>query len=330
MTTLTTGRGRRRILPPPVTGQELVLIGVIAALWLMLTLVTPSFGTAASLQPLLVRLAPVAVIAVGMTLVIVSGGIDISVAASLMVCSVVTAKLLVGTGLPMLPALLVSLALGGLLGAINGLLIVYGRVHAIIITFGTANLFQFIGLRIFDSQTVNNIPAAFAFLGRGEAGRTLGVPHSFLLMLLIVAAAWWYIRHMPSGRHFYAIGGDQRSARLAGIPVSRRIMSAYVLTGVLVGLAACMTLAGGTSTLDQNVGRGQELAVIAAVVIGGTSITGGRGSVLGSVLGALLVQTVRSGVTQLGWPSQLANLFVGLCIVIAVGTDLMRERRRAR
>ncbi|MFC7404280.1 ABC transporter permease [Georgenia alba] len=323
-------RRRERILPPPVTGQEIVLVGVIAVIWVLLTLLTPAFGSADSIQPLLVRLAPIGVMAVGMTLVIVSGGIDISVAASLMVCSVVTAKLLVGTGLPMLPALAVSVALGGLLGAVNGLLIAYGRVHAIIITFGTANIFQFIGLRIFDSQTVNNIPATFAFLGRGEAGRTLEVPHSFVLMLLIVAVAWWYVRHAASGRHYFAIGGDQASARLAGIPVERRVMSAYVVTGALVGLAACMTLAGGTATLDQNVGVGQELAVIAAVVIGGTSIMGGRGSVLGSVLGALLVQTVRSGVTQLGWPSQLANLFVGLFIVIAVGTDLVRERRRRR
>lgn len=330
MTALVLPRRKERVLAPPVTGQEMILLGVIAVIWVALAFLTPSFATADSLQPLLVRLAPIGVMAVGMTFVIISGGIDISVAASLMVCSVVTAKLLVGTGMPMLPALLVSIVLGGLLGAVNGLLIAYGRVHAIIITFGTANIFQFVGLRIFDSQTVNNIPATFAFLGRGEAGRTLGVPHSFVIMLLIVAAGWWYLRHTPGGRHFLAIGGDQRSAQLAGVPVQRRVFSAYTVTGMLVGLAACMTLAGGTSTLDQNVGSGQELAVIAAVVIGGTSIMGGRGSVLGSVLGALLVQTVRSGVTQLGWPSQLANLFVGIFIIVAVGTDLVRERRRAR
>ena len=97
---------------------------------------------------------------------------------------------------------------------------------------------------------------------------------------------------------------------------------------MLVGLASIFTLAKGTSTLDQSVGSGQELAVIAAVVIGGTSIMGGRGSVLGTVLGALLVQTVKSGVTQLGWPSQLSDLFVGIFIVVAVGTDLLRRRAR--
>ena len=104
----------------------------------------------------------------------------------------------------------------------------------------------------------------------------------------------------------------------------------YAFTGLLVGVAAVFTVASGTSTLDQTIGSGRELAVIAAVVIGGTSITGGRGSVLGTVLGALLVQTVASGVTQLGWPSQLSDFFVGVAIAIAVGADLLRQRARQR
>ena len=330
MTAATAAPARRteRVIAPPVTGQEVVLVGVIAVTWLLLGLLTPAFLTSESIQPLLVRLAPIGVMAVGMTFIIITGGIDISVAATLMVCTVVTAKLLVTTGMAFLPALVISLVLGGILGAVNGLLIAYGRVPAIIITFGTANVFQFIGLRIFNSQTVNGIPPTFSFFGRGEAGRTLGVPHSFVIMVLIVAAAWWYLRHFAGGRHLFAIGGDPHAAELAGVNVRRRTFLTYTVTGVLVGLAACFTLAGGTSSLDQNVGRGQELAVIAAVVIGGTSIMGGRGSVLGSVLGALLVQTVASGVTQMGWPTQLSNLFVGLFIIIAVGADLIRERRR--
>ncbi|WP_205739847.1 ABC transporter permease [Georgenia sp. SYP-B2076] len=327
-TTSPAARRTGRVIAPPVTGQEVVLLGVIAVTWVLLWAFTPAFLTSESIQPLLVRLAPTGIMAVGMTFIIITGGIDISVAATLMVCAVVTAKLLATAGLAFVPALVVALVLGGVLGAVNGVLIAYGRVPAIIITFGTANLFQFVGLRIFNSQTVNGIPGTFATFGRGEAGRTFGVPHSFVIMVLIVAAAWWYLRHFAGGRHFFAIGGDAHAAELAGVNVRRRTFLAYTVTGVLVGLAACFTLAGGTSSLDQNVGRGQELAVIAAVVIGGTSILGGRGSVLGSVLGALLVQTVASGVTQIGWPSQLSNLFVGLFIIVAVGADLVRERRR--
>ncbi|MGD9530660.1 ABC transporter permease [Pseudonocardia sp.] len=320
---------RHRILPPPVTGQELVLLGVIAVIWAGLAFWTPAFLTAGSIQPLLVATAPIALIGVGMTIVIITGGIDVSVGAAIMVCSVVTAKALVaGVSAPL--AVLGSLAVGAALGAVNGVLIAYGRVHAIIITFGTANLFLFLGLQIFGSRTVNGIPSAFEIFGRGEAGRTLGVPHAFAITVLVVALAWWYLRHTAGGRHFYAIGGNAHAARLVGVHVQRRILLAYLVTGLLVGLGACFVIAQGTSTLDQSVGSGKELAIIAAVVIGGTSIMGGRGSVLGTLLGALLVQSVTSGVTQLGWSSQLADLFVGIFIIVAVGTDLLRERARRR
>ncbi|WP_369068466.1 ABC transporter permease [Kineococcus terrestris] len=319
---------RGRVLPPPVTGQEVVLVALIAVLWLVLGLATPAFLSAGSIVPLLVATAPVALIGIGMTVVIVTGGIDVSVGSTVMVSAVVVATTMVATGVPLPAAVALSVAVGGLLGLVNGVLIAYGRVHAIIITFGTLNLFRFIGLRVFDSSTVEGIPATLAVFGRGEAGRTLGVPHSFAITLVLAAAAWWYLRHTAGGRHFYAVGGDAHAARLAGVAVRRRVLSAYVLTGVLAGLAACFVLAQGTSSLAANVGSGTELAVIAAVVIGGTSITGGRGSVLGTVLGALLVQTVATGVTQLGWPSQLSALFVGVSIVVAVGTDLIRQRTR--
>ena len=320
-------KARSRILPSPVTGQELVLIGVIAVIWVLLAFATPAFLTAGSIQPLLVATAPIALVGVGMTIVIITGGIDVSVGAAIMVCSVLTAKALVAEmSLPV--AVFLSIAVGGVLGVVNGLLIAYGRVHAIIITFGTANLFLFLGLQIFGSSTVNGIPQTFEFFGRGEAGRTLGIPHAFAITVLISALAWWYLRHTAGGRHFYAIGGDAHAARLAGVKVQRRVLIAYLTTGLLVGLASCFVIAQGTSTLDQSVGSGKELAIIAAVVIGGTSIMGGRGSVLGTLLGALLVQSVTSGVTQLGWSSQLSDLFVGIFIIVAVGTDLLRERAR--
>ncbi|HIZ34554.1 MAG TPA: ABC transporter permease [Candidatus Ruania gallistercoris] len=317
-----------RILPPVVTGQEVVLAAVIAVLWVLLGVFTPNFLSLGSIGPLLVSVAPVALMGIGMTFVIITAGIDVSIAGMIMVCSVVTAKLLVHTGLSLAPAVLLAMLLGGLLGAVNGLLVAYGRVHPIIITFGTWNLFLYIGYRVFDSSTVNNIPGTMAFFGRGAAGNTAGVPHSFVIAVLAVVAAWWFLRYTRAGRNLYAIGGDQEAARLAGIAVRPRLVSVYVVTGLMVGLAACMTIATGTATLDQSVGNGKELEVIAAVVIGGTSIMGGRGSVVGTLLGAMLVASVRTGVIQLGWPSQLAFLFVGVFIIVAVGTDLLRERAR--
>jgi|tagenome__1003787_1003787.scaffolds.fasta_scaffold20632987_2 ribose transport system permease protein len=323
-----TAKARGRVLPFPITGQEIVLIAVIVVLWVALALGTPAFLTEGSIVPLLVAMAPTATIGIGMTVIIITGGIDVSVASIVMVCAVVVAKAMVDSGISLPVAVGLSVVIGGLLGLINGVLIAYGRVHAIIITFGTANLFKFVGLQLFGGTTVDNIPGTLSFFGRGEAGRTLGVPHSFLIMLLLAALAWYYLRHTATGRHLYAIGNDADAARLAGVKVQRRVMSAYVLTGLLTGLAACFVIARGTSTLAPNVGNGLELAAIAAVVIGGTSIMGGRGSVLGTILGALLVQTVTSGVTQLGWRSQLSSLFVGILILIAVGADLLRQRAR--
>lgn len=319
---------RGRVLPSPVTPAEIALIAVLVVLWIVLAFATPAFLSAGSIIPLLVEVAPVALIGIGMTFIIITGGIDVSVGGAIMVCSVITAKLMRDQGLPVWGCLAVALGTGAALGLVNGALIAYGRVHAIIITFGTANLFLFIGLQIFGSTPVAGMPNTLAWFGRGIEGRTLGVPNSFAITVILAAIAWWYLRHTPGGRHFFAVGGDPVAARLAGIRVQRRILIAYVVTGLLIGLASIFTLAKGTSNLDQSVGSGQELAVIAAVVIGGTSIMGGRGSVLGTLLGALLVQTVKSGVTQLGWPSQLSDLFVGIFIIVAVGTDLLRRRAR--
>lgn len=320
----------RRILPPVVTGQELVLLGVLVVLWVLLGIFTPAFLTPGSIGPLLVQVAPIALIGVGMTFVIITAGIDVSVAGMIMVSAVVTARVIVAADVPAIVAVLLAVVIGTALGALNGALIAYGRVHPIIITFGTANLFQWLGLRVFDSSTVNGIPGTLDFFGRGAEGSTLGVPHSFAIAVVAVAAAWWFLRYAKAGRSLYAIGGNQNAARLAGIKVQPRLLWVYAVTGALAGLAACMVIATGTSSLDQSVGSGKELQVIAAVVIGGTSILGGRGSVVGTLLGAILVQTVVSGVTQLGWPTQLGFLFVGIFILIAVGTDLIRERARRR
>ena len=216
--------------------------------------------------------------------------------------------------------MLLSVAVGGVLGLVNGVLIAYGRVHAIIITFGTANLFLFLGLQIFGSSTVNGIPQTFEFFGRGAAGQTLGVPNAFLITA---------VRHRrspggtcgtpPAAGTSSPSAATPHAARLAGVKVQRRSPAGLPRHRPARRAASCFVIAQGTSTLDQSVGSGKELAVIAAVVIGGTSIMGGRGSVLGTFLGALLVQTVTSGVTQLGWRSQLSDLFVGIFIIIAVG-----------
>jgi ribose transport system permease protein len=310
-------------------GQEVVLVGVVVVLWLALGLFTDTFLAAANVQNILATVAPVTIIGVGMTAVIVTAGIDVSVGSALAVVLVVVAKLVRDSGSSLLPAVLTGLVAGGVLGAVNGVLVAYGRVHAIIITFGTLNIFRFLALRIFDGKEVAGVPDTLGFLGGGAAGRSFGIPHSWLLAVLLAWGMWLYMRHTPTGRHLYAVGGNAPAARLAGVRVSRRLVSVYVVTGVLVGLAACCVIGGG-GLVAQSAGTGLELQVIAAVVIGGTSILGGRGTVLGTVFGALLVGTVTSAVTLLGWRNELTALFIGVFILLAVGADLLRERRRQR
>jgi ribose transport system permease protein len=327
MTTLPAATRPRRITARAIEGQELVLLVVLAALWAVLGMSVDTFFTASNLQNLLSTVAPVTIKGVGMTAVIVTAGIDVSVGSSLAVVMVVVSQQVRDSGLPVFPAVGLGLVTGGVLGLVNGLLVSYGRVHPIIVTFGTLNIFRFVSLQIFDGKEVAGVPGTLGWLGGGAAGRTFGLPHAWVLAIVLAALAWASMRYTPTGRHLYAIGGDAVAARLAGVRVRRRLVTVYTATGVLVGLAACCVIGDG-GLVAQNVGTGLELQVIAAVVIGGTTILGGRGTVLGTVLGALLVGTVTSGVTLLGWSTDLTNLFIGVFILIAVGADLLRERRR--
>ncbi|REF37687.1 ABC transporter permease [Thermasporomyces composti] len=327
MTTVAHTLRARRPAARPIEGQELALLGVLVVLWGVLGLATDTFLTGSNVQAILYNVAPIALIGIGMTAVIVTAGIDVSVGSALAVVMVVVAKLIRDVGVPAPLAILVAVALGTCLGAINGALVAFGRIHPIIVTFATLNVFRFVALRIFDGRQVTGVPDTLKSLGGGADGRIWGLPTAWLLAVLLGAAMWWYMRSWPTGRHLYAVGGDARAARLAGVRVRRRLVFAYVLTGALVGLAGCVLIGSG-GLVSQNAGEGLELQVIAAVVIGGTSIMGGRGTVLGTMLGALLVGTVTSAVTLLGWPSELTPLFVGVFILVAVGVDLVRARRR--
>lgn len=234
-----------RLLPPLVTGQEWVLVALIAALWIALGIATPAFLASSSVVPLLVSVAPIALIGVGMTFVMLTGGIDVSVGGMVMLTAVVAAKLLVDFQASAVVVLLVTSLVGAALGLMNGSFIAFARVHPIIVTFGTANLYQFFALRTFDSSTISGIPAELSFLGRGADGRSFGAPNSFLITCVVVAVAAWFLRHYKDGRHLYAVGGNRQAAVRAGIGVNRLIVMSYVTTGALAGFAANFVVASG-------------------------------------------------------------------------------------
>lgn len=311
-----------------IEGQEIVLLLVIAALWIALSFATTTFWTPGNIQTILYSVAPIAIIGVGMTAVMVTAGIDVSVGSQLAVITAAVGMILKELQWGLVVTTLVALVIGGLLGAINAFLIVKCNIHPMIVTFGTLNLFRFFALQIFGDSQIPDVPSTFGFIGGSAGATTLGVPNAIWLALLLVALQWVYMRSFVGGRHIYAVGNDARAARLAGINVDRKLMLVYISLGVLVAVAALVQLGSG-GLVQQNVGFGLEMKVIAACVIGGTSVLGGRGTVFGTLLGAMLIGTVTSAITLLGWPSELTNLFVGGFIIVAVGIDLLRQRRRA-
>ena len=314
---------------PVLEGQELVLVGVIAALWLVLSLMTDTFFTGANIRTILYAIAPVAIIGVGMTAVMVTAGIDVSVGSQLAIVTAIIATMIRDSGTGIAGAVVIALVVGCLLGSVNAALIVFGRIHPMIVTFGTLNLFRFVALQVFGDAQIAGVPDVFRPIGGSSTAVTFGIPNAMWLTLLLVAVQWAYMRYWAGGRHIYAIGNDQHAARLAGVRVDMRLFLVYVSVGAMVAIASLVQLGSG-GLVQQNVGIGLEMQVIAACVIGGTSVLGGRGTVIGTLLGAVLIGTVTSAITLLGLSSQLSNLFVGVFIVLAVGIDLVRQNRRSR
>lgn len=324
---LVTSRRRRSL--PVLQGQEVVLIGVLIVLWAALAVATDTFLTVNNIGSILYQVAPIAIIGVGMTAVMVTAGIDVSVGSQIAVVMVVVSQMLRDLEASFVVAIVVGIIVGVALGSVNAILITAARIHPMIVTFGTLNIFRFIALQIFGDQQVDGVPNTLAAIGGSNQAHTLGIPNAFWIAIILVIFVWAYMRSWAGGRHLYAIGGDAAAARLAGVKVNKATAGVYILTGACVGLAAAIMIGSG-GLVQQNIGAGLELQVIAAAVIGGTSVLGGRGTVFGTLLGALLVGSVSSAVTHLSWPSELSNLFVGASIVIAVGVDLARQKRRAR
>jgi ribose transport system permease protein len=306
-------------------GNELTLLCILAVSWLALGLAYPTFRELGNVQNVLSSIAMVAIVGVGMTMVILTGGIDVSVGSGVAVCAVIVAKHVVNGG-SVLTALLLGVAIGAVLGAVNGALVAYGRVAPIITTFATLNLFRFVSLQIFQNEQVNGIPPTLSWFG--PTGRTFGVPNAFLVAVMLTAVAWWYLKSYSTGRHLFAIGSNRDTALFAGVRVARREFTVYVATGLLVGLASAVAVGSG-GVVQPNIGTGFELQVVAAVVIGGTSILGGRGSALCTLLGALLVGTLRSALVTMGAPGLLTDFFLGVFILAAVAVDLVRQKRRS-
>jgi ribose transport system permease protein len=301
---------------------ELSLVVVLVVMCVIFGVLSPFFWTPTNLLNIGQTLASVGIVAIGMTLVIISGGIDLSVGSVAALTSVTTSLLWTGAGLPLWLAVLLAVICGLLAGAANGLLITRLKVNPLITTLATFSIVRGLAFVISNGQTnqINN--DAFKFLGRGAIG---GIPFSLILMAALYLLFWYILRSTHFGRSIFAIGGSPEAARLAGIPINRNLLLVYLIGGLLAAVVGILI----SSQLAQSAPRaavGLELSAIAAVVLGGTSLSGGKGSLLGTLLGVLLLRILDNGLILLNVSSFYQEVASGLVLLIAVGFDQLRIR----
>jgi ribose transport system permease protein len=311
--------GRRVLARRETTLAVLILIIV-----LVMSQATPHFLSMANFRAMSIGLAPTAIIAIGMTVLLVSGGFDLSVGSVLALCSTAVALMIAG-GVPIALSVLGALLLGAFIGLANGLIVTRLGVNPLVATLGTMSVARGVALVLTEGFSVSNLPAAFGYIG---STNWLGLPVIVWITLVLVVLGDLALRHARYLRQAYYIGGNEEAARLSGIPVDFVRCSAYVLTALLAALAGILLasrLMSGTPTA----GAALELQVLAAAVIGGASLRGGEGTVLGSFFGVIFVALINNAMTMLEVSIYWQMIVTGCVLVAAVAVDMLLRRRRS-
>lgn len=303
--------------------RELSIFLVVVAAALFLNFASPNFKSPANLTAVILGLTFDAILAVGMTVLLIAGGFDLSVGATLALAGATAgyAMTKLGVGVPV--AILIGLLTGALVGVVNGLIIAKVHVNPFIATLGMQQIARGVVLLLTAGYGIPNLPDSFNVLGQGMV---LGFQFPIWVMLVIVVAGEVLLRRSRFFRQSYFIGGNERSARLSGISVERVKIINYTLMGVLAAVSGLL-LTGRMGTASVSAGLNAELRVISAVVIGGASLAGGEGSVLGSLLGVLLMALLANGLNLLGINVYWQTIVTGTVLVIAVAADAINRRR---
>jgi ribose transport system permease protein len=299
-----------------------VLIALIFVIIIM-SIASPYFLKQDNLFNVLRGMSTIGIMAIGQTMVIITGGIDLSVGSLMAVSSMLTARLITVYGQNALLAVICGLIFGLLLGTISGLTITRLKINPFITTLGMLSIGR--GLTYLlatgvKGSVASNIPmqnASVIYLGSGYLGP---VPFSIILLLFLVIMATIFLKRTVPGRYIYAVGSNERSARLSGVPINKVRVFVYAVSGLFCALAG-IVLSGRLSTAATNIGLGNELDVIAAVVIGGASLQGGEGTVTGAIIGATIMAIVRNAFVLLHIPNHFQTITIGIVIVLAVGLD---------
>ncbi len=288
-----------------------------------------NFATPNNLSLITQQVAVVGALAVGQTIIILTAGIDLSCGAIMVFASMVMAKTAFDAGIPGWISIPLGLLVGALAGGFNGFLVTKVRLPPFIVTLGTLNIFGAFTLLYATGRTIRDTELAngLAWLGHTITIGQLNVTTGVLVMLVMYAVFAFVLKYTAWGRHVYAVGDDADSARLAGIQVTRVLMSVYVVAGILFAITGWI-LIGRVNAASPNSGIDANLDSITAVVIGGTSLFGGRGTVLGSLIGALIVGVFRNGLTLAGLDVYYQTLAVGILVILAVSVDQWIRRGR--
>ena len=301
------------------------ILPILLLICILFTLLTPNFLTPGNLVNILRQASINIVLATGMTFVILTGGIDLSVGSILGVCAVVAVltSLLPGIGWFAIPvALLVGLGIG----LVNGALIAFLDLPPFIVTLGALTALRGAAYLVASGTTVINRNLGFAWIGNNYLGP---LPWLVVIALIAVAISWFVLRRTVLGVQIYAVGGNQQAARLTGIKVNRVLLFVYGVSGLLSGLAGVMSASRLYSATGM-LGNGYELDAIAAVILGGTSFSGGIGTIFGTLVGALIIAVLNNGLTLLNMSFFWQLVVKGLVIIFAVTVDRLRRRNRRR
>lgn len=295
------------------------LVGLIA-LCIALFIATPCFLTVTNLLNVGIQAATVAILAFGMTFVIVTAGIDLSVGSVAALGAMVSAYMFSTAGLPGWLTLLIGLGVGALAGAICGMATAWGKIPSFIATLAMMSIARGLTLVISQGSPIETAPSV-NFFGSDVAG----LPVPIIMMVIAGLLCWFILERTVLGRSMYAIGGNLEAARLSGLPVKRIQIAVFALSGFFAAWAG-MVMAGRLESAQPQAGTGYELDAIAAVVIGGASLSGGQGKATGTLVGAILLAVIRNGLNLLNVSSFWQQIVIGLVIALAVGFDVFRNK----
>lgn len=305
--------------------SQLVLLVILVLLCLAISAGAPQFYSVENVIAILRQCSLVLIIAAGMTMLLIAAEVDLSVGASLAFSGVVAMDVTNKTG-SVTTGVAAGILFGGLVGLVNGLVVTRLRVNSLIATIATMMILQG-GVFLYSREAVQNmhLQKAFTDISTGYVGP---VPVPVIIATVVFAVAYVVLRHTTFGRYIYATGANERAARLSGIRPERLKLLVFVVTGLLTGLAG-LILASLMNAGQPTAGRGFELTVVAAVILGGTSLMGGRGSLLGTLLGVLVLKVIDNGIIILRWDQNLQMVVPGVVIILATYLDLVRKKRDA-